>query len=72
MAFPVRPFTEKNGTFVNATGASKGSSWPWNPDNSRYRGGFPLVVLLASAMGEGFDFEDTSSIFNAMAGKRKP
>ena len=68
MLFPVRPFIEKNGTFVNATGRLQRFRQAVEPDNPDIvEASLWLCCLAKALMVEGFDYEDTPSIFNAMA-----
>lgn len=68
IVFPARPFTEKNGTFVNATSRLQRFRQAIEPENPDVVGASLWICRLAKALGvEGFDFADTPSIFNAMA-----
>ncbi len=68
MVFPVRAFTEKSGTFVNATGRLQRFRQAVEPENPDVMESSLWLCRLAGALQvEGFDFEDTPSIFNAMA-----
>lgn len=68
MVFPVRAFTEKSGTFVNATGRLQRFRQAVEPENPDVMESSLWLCRLARALQvEGFDFEDTPSIFNAMA-----
>jgi NADH-quinone oxidoreductase subunit G len=68
MAFPVRAFFEKAGTFVNAGGRLQRFKLAVEPGSPDIAESSLWISRLATAMGlEGFDFEDTPSIFNAMA-----
>ncbi len=68
MVFPMRPFTEKNGTFVNATSRLQRFKQAIEPENPDVIEASLWICRLAMALKvEGFDFHDTSSIFNAMA-----
>jgi NADH-quinone oxidoreductase subunit G len=70
MAFPVRPFTEKNGTFINATGRLQRFRQALEPENPDLVESSLWICRLAKALGlGGFDFGDTPSVFNAMAGE---
>ena len=67
MAFPVRPFTEKSGTFVNGTSRLQRFRQAIEPTNQDILPASLWISRLAQEMKlEGFPFEDTSSIFNAM------
>jgi NADH-quinone oxidoreductase subunit G len=68
MAFPVKPFTEKNGTFVNATSRLQRFRQAYESDNGDLVEGSLWLCRLAQTLKmEGFDFEDTPAIFNTMA-----
>ena len=68
MLFPVRPFTEKNGTFVNATSRLQKFKQAIEPENPDVVEASLWICRLAKALKvEGFEFQDTPSIFNAMA-----
>ncbi len=68
MVFPARTFIEKNGTFVNATSRLQRSRQAFEPENPDIVEASLWFCRLAKALKvEGFDFEDTPSIFNAMA-----
>jgi NADH-quinone oxidoreductase subunit G len=68
MLFPMRPFTEKNGTFVNATSRLQRFKQAIEPENPDVIEASLWICRLAKALKvEGFDFHDTPSIFNAMA-----
>ena len=68
MVFPVRPFTEKSGTFVNATSRLQRFRQAIEPENQDVIEASMWICRLAKALKlEGFDFEDTPSIFNVMA-----
>ncbi|HEY5038027.1 MAG TPA: molybdopterin-dependent oxidoreductase, partial [bacterium] len=68
MAFPTRPFTEKNGTFVNATSRLQRFRQAFELENPDIIESSLWLCRLAKALKvEGFDFEDTPSLFNAMA-----
>jgi NADH-quinone oxidoreductase subunit G len=68
MVFPVRPFTEKNGTFVNATSRLQRFRQAIEPKEPDVVEASRWICRLAKALKlEGFDFEDTPSVFNAMA-----
>jgi NADH-quinone oxidoreductase subunit G len=68
MTFPVRTFIEKNGTFVNATSRLQRFRQAIEPENPDVVEASLWVCRLAQALGvQGFDFQDTPSIFNAMA-----
>jgi len=68
MAFPVRTFIEKNGTFVNATSRLQRFRQAVEPENPDIVEASLWMVRLAKALGAtGFDFEDSPSVFNAMA-----
>jgi predicted molibdopterin-dependent oxidoreductase YjgC len=68
MVFPLRPFTEKNGTFVNATSRLQRFRRAVEPENPDVLEASLWVCRLAKALKlGGFDFEDTPSVFNAMA-----
>jgi NADH-quinone oxidoreductase subunit G len=68
MVFPVRPFTEKNGTFVNATSRLQRFKQSVEPGNPDILEASLWMCRLAKALGvAGFDYEDTPAIFNAMA-----
>lgn len=68
MAFPVRTFIEKNGTFVNATSRLQRFRQAIEPENPDVVEASLWMVRLAKALGvAGFDYEDTPAVFNAMA-----
>jgi NADH dehydrogenase/NADH:ubiquinone oxidoreductase subunit G len=68
MAFPVRPFTEKSGTFVNASARLQRFRQAVEPENPEVIEASLWLCRLAKALGvEGMDFADTPSLFNAMA-----
>jgi NADH-quinone oxidoreductase subunit G len=68
MVFPVRSFTEKNGTFVNATSRLQRFRQAVEPENSDVVEASLWASRLAKALKvEGLDYPDTPSIFNAMA-----
>ena len=68
MLFPLRPFTEKNGTFVNATSRLQRFRQAVELENPDVVEASLWVCRLAKALKlEGFEFQDTPSIFNAMA-----
>lgn len=68
MLFPVRPFTEKNGTFVNATSRLQRFRACFEPENQDVIEASLWIGRLAKALKlEGFAFEDTPAVFNAMA-----
>lgn len=68
MLFPVRPFTEKNGTFVNATSRLQRFRQAIEPESQDVVEASLWISRLAKALKlDGFDFADTPSIFNAMA-----
>ncbi len=67
MVFPMRPFTEKNGTFVNATSRLQRFRQAVEPENPDVLEASLWFCKLAKALKvEGFDFKDTPSIFNTM------
>ena len=67
-AFPTRPFTEKNGTFINATSRLQRFRQSVEPENPEVIESSLWLCLLAEALEvEGLDYHDTPSIFNAMA-----
>jgi NADH-quinone oxidoreductase subunit G len=68
MAFPVRTFIEKNGTFINATSRLQKFHQAIEPESPDVIEASLWVSRLARALKvEGFDFPDTPSLFNAMA-----
>jgi NADH-quinone oxidoreductase subunit G len=68
MAFPVRPFTEKAGTFVNAGGRLQRFKLAVEPESQDIVEASLWISRLARALElDGFDYEDTPSIFNALA-----
>jgi NADH-quinone oxidoreductase subunit G len=68
MVFPLRTFIEKNGTFVNATSRLQKFKQAIEPENPDVIEASLWICRLAKALKvEGFDFEDTPSVFNAMA-----
>ncbi len=68
LVFPARPFTEKSGTFVNATSRLQRFRQAIEPENPDIvESSLGLCRLAKVLMVEGFEFEDTPSIFNAMA-----
>lgn len=68
MVFPVRPFTEKNGTFVNATSRLQRFRQAIEPESQDVIEASLWMARLAKALKvAGFDYEDTPSVFNAMA-----
>ena len=68
MVFPLRTFIEKNGTFVNATSRLQKFKQAIEPENQDVIEASLWICRLAKALQvEGFDFEDTPSVFNAMA-----
>ncbi len=68
MAFPMRSFAEKAGTFVNAGGRLQRFKLAVEPASPDIVEASLWLSRLANAMGlEGFDFEDTPSVFNALA-----
>ena len=68
MVFPMRPFTEKNGTFVNATSRLQRFRAAYEPENPDIVEASLWISRLAKALKvEGFDFEDTPAVFNAIA-----
>ncbi|HJT24459.1 MAG TPA: 2Fe-2S iron-sulfur cluster-binding protein [bacterium] len=68
MVFPVRPFSEKSGTFVNATSRLQKFKQAIEPGNPDILEASLWICRLAKALGiAGFDYEDTPAIFNAMA-----
>jgi NADH-quinone oxidoreductase subunit G len=68
MLFPMRPFTEKNGTFVSATSRLQRFRQAFEPENPDIIEASLWICRLAKALKmEGFDFHETPSIFNAMA-----
>jgi NADH-quinone oxidoreductase subunit G len=70
MAFPVRAFTEKQGTFINATSRLQKFQQAVEPDNPDILESSLWLCQLAKAMKvKGLNFEDVPSIFNALAGE---
>jgi NADH-quinone oxidoreductase subunit G len=68
MIFPVRTFTEKNGTFVNATSRLQRFRQAIRPESANVVEASLWFSLLAKALKvEGLDYTDTPSIFDAMA-----
>jgi NADH-quinone oxidoreductase subunit G len=68
MAFPMRPFTEKAGTFVNAAGHLQRFKLAVEPENPDLVESSRWISKLARALElNGFDYEDTPMIFNALA-----
>jgi NADH-quinone oxidoreductase subunit G len=68
LVFPMRPFTEKNGTFVNATSRLQRFKQAIEPENPDVMEASLWVCRLAKALKlEGFDYPDTPTLFNAMA-----
>jgi len=68
MLFPVRPFTEKNGTFVNGTSRLQKFKQAIEPENPDVVEASMWICRLAKTLKvEGFEFEDTPAVFNAMA-----
>jgi len=68
MVFPVRSFTEKNGTFVNATSRLQRVRQAIEPESGDVIEASLWFAKLAKALKvEGFDYSDTPSVFNAMA-----
>jgi NADH-quinone oxidoreductase subunit G len=68
MAFPMRTFLEQSGTFINATGRLQKFKPSVEPTFSETPEASLWIARLAKALGlEGFDFEGSPSVFNALA-----
>ncbi len=68
MVFPILPFTERIGTYVNATGRLQRFQPAVEPPNSDAVEACVWIYRLGRALQAGeIGLEDTSSIFNAMA-----
>jgi NADH-quinone oxidoreductase subunit G len=68
MVFPLRTFIEKNGTFVNATSRLQRFRQAIEPESQDVIEASLWIARLAKALKvAGFEYEDTPSVFNAMA-----
>jgi predicted molibdopterin-dependent oxidoreductase YjgC len=68
MVFPLRTFIEKNGTFVNATSRLQRFRQAIEPESRDVIEASLWITRLAKALKvAGFEYEDTPSVFNAMA-----
>jgi len=67
MAFPVRAFTEKQGTFVNATSRLQRFRQAVEPGNPDILESSLWLCRLAKALKvKGLNFEDNPAVFNAI------
>ena len=67
-AIPTRSFIERSGTFVNATSRLQRFRRAFEPENPEVLESALWLCRLAKELkAEGFDYEDSPSIFNAMA-----
>ncbi len=68
MVFPLRTFIEKNGTFINATSRLQRFRQAIEPESQDVIEASLWITRLAKALKVGgFEYEDTPSVFNAMA-----